>query len=91
MTETIANNLNTITKAVKDIMCEAHNEALDNLMKKVYEREELIDRLLNNGECIIATTYGDRWRRLHELRQKLYMKKWELYWVERTYSEMRLM
>lgn len=91
MTETIERKLNTISEAVRDIMCEAHNEALDNLMKKVYEREELIDRLLKNGEAIIETTYGDNWRRLYEMRQKLYMKKWELYWVEKTYSEMRFM
>lgn len=91
MTETIARKLNTISEAVRDIMCEAHNEALDNLMKKVYEREELIDRLLENGECIIATTNGDRFRRLYELRQKLYMKRWELNWIEKTYCEMRFM
>lgn len=91
MTGTIARKLNTISEAVRDIMCEAHNEALDNLMKKVYEREELIDRLLENGECFIATTYGDRFSRLYELRQKLYMKRWELNWIEKTYSEMRFM
>lgn len=91
MTETITNNLNTITKAVRDIMCEAHNEALDNFMKKVYERERLITRLLTNGEFIIETTYGDRWRRINEMRQKLYMKLYELYWVEKTYCDMRFM
>lgn len=91
MTETMGINLNIISKAVRDIMCEAHNEALDNFMKKVREREELIERLLRNGEFIIETTYGDRWLRLFEMRQKLYMKKWELYWVEKTYCEMRFM
>lgn len=89
MTETIGIKLNTINEAVRDIMCEAHNEALDNFMKKVREREELIDRLLKNGKAIIETTYGDNWRRLYEQRQKLYMKKWEIYWVEKTYYEMR--
>lgn len=91
MTETIERKLNTISEAVRDIMCEAHNEALDNLMKKVNEREDLIDRLLENGECFIATTYGDRSRRLYELRQKLYMKRWELDWIKKTYFEMRIM
>lgn len=91
MTETIGIKLNTISEAVRDIMCEAHNEALDNFMKKVYEREALIDRLLKNGEAIIGPVYGDRWCRLFEMRQKLYMKKWELYWVEKTYCEMRFM
>lgn len=91
MTETMEINLKTIGEAVSDIMCEARNEALDNIRTKVNERMELIERLLINGEAIIETVYGDRCRKLFAKRHELYMKKWELNWVMGTLQEMRFM
>lgn len=91
MTETMGIKLNTISEAVRDIMYAAHNEAIDNVSKKVEERLELIERLLTNGEAIIETVPHDRWRRLFQMRQKLYMKELELYWVVKTLHEMRFM
>lgn len=91
MTETIGIKLNTISEAVKDIMCEAHNESLDKVLNKVEERMELIDRLLTNGEAIIETIPYNRWRKVYAKRHDLYMKMWELYWVMQTLREIRFM
>lgn len=91
MTETIARKLNTISEAVRDIMCESHNESTDIILKQVEERQELIDRLLENGEPILMTSYGDRLYMLYKYRQALYLKRNELEWVKRRLHEIRFM
>lgn len=83
MKNLIDNHLTAIRDAVNGLTKEVHNRALGYVLKQITEREEQIERLLKNGEAIIQTAYGDRWRRLYDKREELYLKKYELYEVER--------
>lgn len=89
MNEIITRHFEAISDEIREIERAAYIKALDYIWHKVQERESLIERLLKNGEAIIETTTGDRWRRLYDKRHELYMKKWELYAVEAIIGEER--
>ena len=83
MRNLIDNHLTAINDAVNGLTKEVHNRALDAILQQIDKRIELIERLLKNGEAIIQTAFGDRWKRLYDKRHELFMKKWELYEVQR--------
>ena len=83
MKQLIDQHLAAISDAVNGLTKEVHNRALDYVLEQITNRIEQIERLLNNGDAIIATTYGDRWRKIYDKRHELFMKKWELYEVQR--------
>ena len=83
MRNLIDNHLTAISDAVNGLTKEVHNRALDYILQQIDNRIELIERLLKNGEAIIQTAFGDRWKRLYDKRHELFMKKWELYEVQR--------
>lgn len=90
MTERIESKSNTIIKEVRNIVSISYYEIADELWEKIVERERLIDRLLTNGEPFLMTRNEERFNRICEKRMQLLMKKWELYWVEKTLCELRL-
>mgnify|MGYP003500907094 CR=1 FL=1 len=83
MRNLIDNHLTAISDAVNGLTKEVHNRALEYVLEKITNRVEQIERLLDNGEAIIATASGDRWRKIYDKRHELYVKKWELYDVQR--------
>lgn len=76
-------HLAAISDTVKGLTKEVHNRALEYVLEQINSRVELIERLLDNGDAILATAYGDRWKKIYDKRHELFMKKWELYEVER--------
>lgn len=90
MTERIESKTNTIIKEVRNTVGIAYYEIADELWEKIVERERLIDRLLTNGEPFLTTRNKERFDRICEKRQQLLIKKWELFWVEKTLCELRL-
>ena len=82
MKRLIDHHLAAISDAVNGLTKEVHNRALEYVLEQITSRIELIERLLDNGEAILATAYGDRWRRIYDKRHELFMKKWELYEVQ---------
>lgn len=83
MKQLIDMHLTSISEAVNGLTREVHNRALNYVLEQVLERIVQIERLLDNGEAILATTSGDRWRRIFNKRHELFVKKWELYQVQR--------
>lgn len=83
MKQLIDQHLAAISDAVNSHTKEVHNRALDYVLEQITNRIEQIERLLDNGDAIIETTYGDRWRRIYDKRHELFLKKWELYEVQR--------
>lgn len=83
MKNLIDNHLTAIRDAVNGLTKEVHNRALGDVLEQITKREELIERLLQNGKAIIETANGDRFGRLYNKRHELFVKKWELYDVER--------
>ena len=82
MRNLIENHLTAISDAVNGLTKEVHNRALDYILQQIDNRIELIERLLKNGEAIIQTAFGDRWKKLFDKRHELFVKKWELYKVQ---------
>lgn len=72
-----------ISDAVNGLTKEVHNRALEYVLEQITNRIVQIERLLHNGEAIIATAYGDRRRKIYDKRHELFLKKWELYEVQR--------
>lgn len=87
MRQLVEQHMTALSDAVNGLTKEVHNRALDYVLEQITKREEQIERLLKNGDAIIATAYGDRWRRIYEKRHELYMKKFELYEVQRIIFE----
>lgn len=79
----IYHHLAAIRDAVNCLTKEVYNRALDDILQQIDKRVELIERLLKNGEAIIQTAFGDRWKRLYDKRHELFIKKRELYEVQR--------
>lgn len=83
MKRLIDQHLAAISDAVNGLTKEVHNRALEYVLEQITNRTEQIERLLDNGEAILATTSGDHWRKIFNKRHELFMKKWELYEVQR--------
>lgn len=83
MKRLIDHHLAAISDAVNGLTKEVHNRALEYVLEQITNRTEQIERLLDNGEAILTTTSGDRWRKIFDKRHELFMKKWELYEVQR--------
>ena len=79
MKRLIDHHLTAISDAVNGLTKEVHNRALEYVLEQITNRIVQIERLLDNGEAIIATASGDRWRRIYDKRHELFLKKWELY------------
>lgn len=82
MKRLIDHHLAAINDAVNGLTKEVHNRALEYVLEQITNRTEQIERLLDNGEAIIATASGDRWRTIYNKRHELFLKKWELYEVQ---------
>lgn len=87
MRQLVEQHMTALSDAVNGLTKEVHNRALDYVLEQITKREEQIERLLKNGDAIIATAHGDRWRRIYKKRHELYMKKFELYEVQRIIFE----
>lgn len=83
----IESHLNGIRSEINEIQQQARVQALDELNAQVMERIEKIERLLDN-KIGYETAKGDRWRKIYDKRHELYMKKWELYEVQKMIYHM---
>ena len=83
MKRLIDQHLAANSAAVNGLTKEVHNRALEYVFEQITNRIVQIERLLDNGKAIIETASGDNWKRLLDKRHELFLKKWELYEVQR--------
>lgn len=79
----VKQHMKSISDAVNGLTKEVHNRALDLVLEEITKRIWLIERLLENGSEITSTVPSGRCRRLYDKRHELFMKKNELYEVQR--------
>ena len=82
--------MNNISNGVNGLTIAVHNRAIDLVIDKLREKEEQIEKLLDNGQFIYQMSLGDRFRRIYEKRHDLYMKKWEIWNTMKMLYEMRI-
>lgn len=88
MNNVIENHLEVLNLAVDELIKQIHNETLFELQARISERTQQMDRLLDNGYPIINTANIERFSRLHDQRMKIYLKKWELYNVQKLINSL---
>lgn len=71
--------MNNITQGVNGLTVAVHNRAIEMVIEKLVEKEQQIEKLLDNGQFIYQMSLGERFDRIYNKRHDLYMKKWEIW------------
>lgn len=89
----LSNYLDTVVSdfeiTATNLIERSRKETLDEVIGIIALKQNQLDQLLNNGLPILHTTYGDRFEKLYELRQKLWLKWYTLNSIYLKICEMR--
>lgn len=64
----------TYKNEFKELEMRIRRNERERIEDVLWHRYDMIDRLLMNGRAVMETTYGDRFCRMVEVREKLFAK-----------------
>lgn len=71
-------NNNEIKNDIADLVTKAQHGAIYAVIDALQARIDMYTKALQNGRDIWSLTYGERFKRLHEQRSKIWLKIYEL-------------
>lgn len=95
MKRTLSNYLDTVVSdfeiTATNLIEKSRKETLDEVLEIVSQKQNQIDQILRNGRPIFEQALGDRFSKIYEQRQKLWLKNSTLNSIYIKLCEMRYM